>query len=58
MLGSANRRKTLSSRDWYVKRVECELCGELQLCTERCDMVACQECQASLLPTPGLLSGR
>jgi hypothetical protein len=58
MLGSADRTKTLASRDWYVQRVECELCQEVQLCTERCQMLTCRECQSSLLPTPGLLTGR
>lgn len=56
MLGSADRDKTLSTCEWYGRRVECELCGEHQRCTERCDMLTCQECQATLLPRPGLLS--
>jgi hypothetical protein len=55
MLGSADRDKTLSTCEWHGRRVECELCGEFQRCTERCDMVTCRECQATLLPRPGLL---
>lgn len=58
MLGSADRTKTLSTCDWYGQRVECELCEEVQRCTERCEMVTCQECQTTLLPPRGVLSGR
>lgn len=56
MLGSADRRETLSTREWYGRQVECELCQEVQRCTKRWDMTTCQECQSTLLPRPNLLN--
>ncbi|SEO67627.1 hypothetical protein SAMN04487948_104121 [Halogranum amylolyticum] len=50
MLGSGNQNDSLSSCEWYGTQVECELCGEVRTCTERCSMVTCRECQADLLP--------
>ena len=55
MLGSVDRAKTLTTCDWHGEYAECELCGHARLCTERCDMVTCRECQTTLLPAGGRL---
>jgi ribosomal protein S27E len=53
MIGTVDRTTTLSSCDWHGQQVECELCGEVRLCTEHCELMACQRCQATLLPARG-----
>jgi hypothetical protein len=32
----------------------CELCGKERECIERCDLVVCQACQETFLPSKGL----
>jgi hypothetical protein len=50
MLGSSNRGDTRSTFHSHTQHIECELCEEVRLCTERCRMITCQDCQADFLP--------
>jgi len=55
MFGSVERSERGYVTKWRGEQRECELCETEKLCSKRCNLLTCRECQTEFLPRASLL---